>query len=301
MKAITNICWGFVAAALGIPSSVAAETFVSHLPAYPVAGQTIVLRVDDRVISHPVTIGPHTVSVGRHIVRIEGCLLTGGRSFSVPYAATLNVTLPPGDYAVEYHRRLSPQRNCQIDQGTLEFRGSGTLKVRAAGPDWPPPAGPAAAVYEYHKDGQYFITSSQTEQLALETGQLTGWHRGRLPQGFGFFTLPAPDRIPVCRFYTERFAPDAIHFHTANSNECALLKQSPVWIYEGIVAYVWPARGDGSCAQGMPLYRLFDDRLGVPQHRYIDSESDRDFMVNRSGWTAEGYGKGVVMCVPPAP
>jgi hypothetical protein len=320
MNAFKSICVGFATAALGSLSSAVAQS-ISYLPAYPVPDQTIVLRVDDWFGQMWSRVGPHTASIDGQTIRVEGCISEAGRSVSGDYSISLNLSVQAGDYQVEYYRSVqaglgSLDRQCQIDPGTSRLRGSTTLKVRPAGWDWPPPAGPVAAVYHYShnvldsSDGHFFMTVIEAEQVMLESGQLVGWQRiAPIPwrsSNFGFFMLPAPDRVPVCRFYTERFAPVVSHFYTADRHECEPLKQSSDWIYEGIVAYVWPARADGTCAQGKPLYRLFnngrrgDGRTVAPSHRYTDDLDDRNLSV-ALGWTAEGYGKGVVMCVPPAP
>ncbi len=58
----------------------------------------------------------------------------------------------------------------------------------------------------------------------------------------------------------------------------------------------------GACAGAtMPLYRLFNDgKGGAPNHRYTPRLAIRSEMLAQ-GWVAEGFGIGVIGCVPPAP
>lgn len=302
-----------VSAATSVASAAAA---ISYLPAYPVPEKPIALRVDDDTSNGGNVVGPHVVSVSGQTIRVEGCLGTRGLPIGGPYSATLTLSLPVGDYVVEYYRAVDfDQENCTISgSAALELRGSAQLKVANTGPNWPPPAGDVASVYEYIHlgfGGHFFMTADEDEKLAIESGRFTGWDRynprydfvaRRFTGSYGFFTSAMPDRVPICRFFSNAFAPKSSHVYTTHPPECEALKQNPTWTYEGIVAHVWPARDDGSCAQGLPLYRLYNNgRTGAPNHFYTVSESLRDSFVNSGGWTPEGVGKGVIACVPAMP
>jgi len=300
------------AAPLALSVDAVAAISITHLPLFPVTDKPIALRIDDETISGGNRIGPHAVSVNGTTIRVEGCLGTEGLPIGGPYAVTLAIDrLAPGTYTVEYYRNVDFGRaQCEIGAGTPPtLRGSGTLTVAAPGPAYPPAPGPVRSVYEYMHygfGGHFFMTADEDEKLAIETGRFPGWTRyGPLPwwtatMGFGLLADPAPDRVPLCRFFSAAFAPKSSHFYTANAAECDLVKQNPIWTYEGIVAYVWPTRLDGSCDQGLPLYRLYSARSGAPNHFYTESEALRDSQA-RAGWVPEGVGKGVIACVPARP
>jgi hypothetical protein len=110
-----------------------------------------------------------------------------------------------------------------------------------------------------------------------------------------------PGAAEVCRFWSgQSFAPKTSHFYTPLAAECALVTNSPQWVYEGEVFALTLADAAGVCGSGgLPLYRLYNDGQGAaPNHRYTTSLATRTTMLGK-GWIPEGNGAlGVVMCAP---
>jgi hypothetical protein len=90
-------------------------------------------------------------------------------------------------------------------------------------------------------------------------------------------------------------SPDT-HFFTINANECAVVKSSPLWIYEGLAFEAQPPLADGSCALNrVPVYRLYNNGMnGQPNHRFITSKSEVA-ATQDDGWALEG----TVFCAAP--
>ena len=171
----------------------------------------------------------------------------------------------------------------------ITFEGSGTA-----------PAPTVVSVVEYFHAGfgHYFGTYLADEITKLDNGTFAGW--ARTGRSWKAWSQPAAGTVPVCRFFSEAFAPRSSHFYTSFDFECADLKANRNWTFEGEVFHVQlPAAGDGSCAAGLaPVYRLYNEsRDGVPNHRFTTDLALRQQMIDQK-WTAEGYGPGVTMCVP---
>ncbi len=139
--------------------------------------------------------------------------------------------------------------------------------------------------------GNYFITADSNEIAVLSSLEQFGWVRTE----YSFEAWPlaaiAPDNaVGVCRFYS---ATAKSHFHTADANECAVVKNAtPYWQYEGIAFYITPAVS-GQCETGTAIMRSFNSRAaeGLINHRFTAEPQIADNMM-ASGWQDEG----VAMC-----
>ncbi len=134
-------------------------------------------------------------------------------------------------------------------------------------------------VIEYHNalTDEYFLTADESEAASLDS-VFPAWHR----TGLGFRVIPiwaCPGCVPVDRFV------GASHFYTANANESAMLKSAPGMSFEGVAFGVYPPTSQ--CFGGTYVYRLFDRRSPIGNHRYVPSTLVRDQMV-AAGWTDEG-------------
>jgi hypothetical protein len=153
---------------------------------------------------------------------------------------------------------------------------------------------------EYYHQGfdHYFLTSDADEIANLEEGIFAGWER----TGQELKALPKDSLVgsPVCRFFSQAFAPKSSHFYTPDASECASVSGNPNWASEGQVFAIRTPAADGTCAAGTdPVYRLYNNGEGeAPNHRYTADEGVRMQMIEQ-GWIPEGYGPdGVIMCAP---
>lgn len=165
-----------------------------------------------------------------------------------------------------------------------------------------PQAAPVRAVQFFHTEAShYFMTTNPAEIEALDATLVlrnlpdypSGWARTGLR--FMVEDSPASGTVPVCRFVTFAFAGKVSHFFTASAEECAAVKASPDWIYEGVAFHAWPASPSGECAAGYaPIRRFYNNgRDGEISHAYsVDSRQIEDLLW--SGFSAEG----VAFCVP---
>jgi hypothetical protein len=167
-------------------------------------------------------------------------------------------------------------------------------------------------IHEYHNAAvnAFFVTGSQPDVEALESGRIVGWKRTQPAEIFMALESPgyygrggAPK--PVCRY----FIPPHSHFLSASKAECdAVGTQNPDYVLETSAAfYVWlPNAATGECASVLPkaggplfrpVYRLWNARADT-NHRFTTSLAVRAEMIAR-GWISEGYGPlGVAMCAP---
>lgn len=163
-------------------------------------------------------------------------------------------------------------------------------------------AATTAVEYAHAGFGHHFVTASPQEIAALDAGSPVGW--SRTGETFGVLDPGAQGEANVCRFWSgQSFAQKTPHFYTPFAAECALVKNSRDWVYEGEVFALALADFAGTCGSGtMPLCRLYNDGLGgAPNHRYTNSLAIRSQM-RAQGWVAEGVGIGVMGGVPaPAP
>jgi hypothetical protein len=169
-------------------------------------------------------------------------------------------------------------------------------------PGPPLPRAPTVPVIEYYYAAfdHYFLTADADEIGKLDNGASgwvrTGWHFNAYADSKSAITSP------VCRFFSEAFAPKSSHFYSAFSFECVTVQTYPEWLLENTAAFsmALPA-ADGSCFTGLaPVYRLYNNgQGGAPNHRYTTDLGVRAQMLAR-GWVREGFGPGVAMCSPPS-
>jgi len=154
----------------------------------------------------------------------------------------------------------------------------------------------------------YFITASEPDIDAIESGRIKGW------QSTGYslaaLTVPIPHyccstygqiAVPVCRFYIPPPLGDS-HFFSAFAEECdQVAARFPSFVLETRNAfYVYlPDKETGNCPYPFrPVYRVWNQRADT-NHRYImvDDLALRTQMVEQ-GWLPEGYGPvGVAWCI----
>ena len=168
--------------------------------------------------------------------------------------------------------------------------------------------------------GHYFISGSQPDIDALDSGRIPGWQvslgpygnyfpASSTPIGYGSPDLDGKFPIqsqPVCRY----FIPPGSHFFSASVDECeATGRQHPEFVLETPAAFytVLPDVATGECPGDIgygpifvtfvPVYRLWNYRADT-NHRFTWSTLVRAEMIDK-GWISEGYGPmGVVMCAP---
>jgi hypothetical protein len=168
---------------------------------------------------------------------------------------------------------------------------------------------PIDPVIEYYNAtlDHYFISASQPDLDALDSGRSAGWQRTgssfpawitRNVGPLGGFVVPAGLR-DVCRIYIPPNKGDS-HFFSASAGECAAsLAQHPDFVLETNAAFLatLPDPVTGACPSGqVPVYRLWNNRVDS-NHRYTTSLTVRAEMISR-GYIAEGYGpNAVALCV----
>jgi serine protease len=143
----------------------------------------------------------------------------------------------------------------------------------------------------------YFMAAGQGEIDGILAGvagpgwQLTG-------QSFKVWPAMPSDTLlaaaPVCRFYGA--GPNS-HFFTASAEECAIVKASGGWFYEGIGFYIRPVGNPRRCPDGLlSVNRAYNNGAARndSNHRFTTSDSTLREM-GRQGWAMEG----TVMCARP--
>ncbi len=218
------------------------------------------------------------------------------------FTQTLPLLKPPNDIYYVYIGVFEQEASCTSADGyCLDDRFSFPQRVKVlAGvfTEEPPIPGSSNAVEYYHAQfDHYFFTHDPNEISKLDAGIFQGWARsGRT---FNVWGNDVGGTFEVCRFFSTAFGLKSSHFYTPLAFECAIVKGNPDWQYEGLVAFVDLPAGDGTCASGVPLYRLYNNgQGGSPNHRYTTSFAIRGYMI-ASGWISEGYGPpGVTACVP---
>lgn len=163
----------------------------------------------------------------------------------------------------------------------LAFCGTAATAVQAA---------PLDAVEYYHPGmNHYFMTAFPQEIAALDAGQFGGWQRTGLtfrvketPEG-----LPSPQLRPVCRYFSDSFAPRSSHFYSALTEECQLLAANPLWRYEAEAFWV-STPASGSCGNDAAVTRFYNNgEGGAPNHRYAANQATVDAMT-AAKWVREG-------------
>lgn len=142
----------------------------------------------------------------------------------------------------------------------------------------------------------YFMTGDSQEAAGIDNGAAgPGWSRtGYQLNAWQTQSEASATASVVCRFYgTPGVGPNS-HFYTADAGECALVKQDPGWLYEGIALYAQPMQY-GSCPLGTtPVYRVYNNRwmYNDSNHRFV-TDSIVYQQMTQQGWVPEG----LVMCV----
>ncbi|MEO9135409.1 MAG: hypothetical protein ABI316_02275 [Casimicrobiaceae bacterium] len=153
----------------------------------------------------------------------------------------------------------------------------------------PPAAGERWAI-EYYNPAldHYFMTAEPAEAAMLDEGVVVpGWRR----TGYEF-TVYARDNsagLPACRFFgTPGIGPNS-HFFTILANECATVRNNPLWTFEGIAFRVDIPDATGACpANRVPVTRMYNNgKGGQANHRYLTSHSEIAAML-LEGWIVEG-------------
>lgn len=298
-KIIVSICVVLTWSTQSAAASANLYGITSTVPEHPVAGEPLVMHLTIPTSNSGGSAGPHTAKIYGNKIRVDGCYYGGG--FAVPGYITAVVPIPPvpaGDYSVEYYGRsvcgLAPPYTALA---------TFALTVPARTSTYPPPPGPIARVARYFNvdTGFYFMTSSDPEQIAIESGTFAGWQPVNVdpmePNNFGFFRDAGAGRANVCRFFSEAFAPKGSHFFSAEPAECESVKRNPLWIFEGYVGYVALGDAGGNCSGGLiPLYRMYNNGVGgAPTHIFTVLKEWYQALTQVGGWRAEG----VLGCVPP--
>ena len=165
----------------------------------------------------------------------------------------------------------------------------------------------ADPAFEYYNQAldHYFMSSSQPDIDALDSGRISGWERTgeSLPvwiTSFNCFGSGSPlNLVPVCRLYIPP-ADGNSHFFSASAEECSAAQtQHPEFVLETSKAFYasLPDPQTGACLYDqIPVYRVWNARADS-NHRYTVSLAIRDQMLSR-GYLKEGYGPdAVAMCV----
>lgn len=244
---------------------------------------------DDTTAPLPTTAqGVLRLTRSRELVALEGV----GHYFDFPSAPdifTWTLTFLAAHVSDDRNARASMAR-------MISVRGGGDDRLLI---DYTAPASDAAAerdVVEFYNASlnHYFLTADAAEAAMLDAGVVVpGWTR----TGYNFksWLLDAQIGTPACRFFgTPGIGPNS-HFYTIDANECAIVKASPYWQFEGdAFAEQLPAAGD--CAAGLvPVTRLYNNGMGgAANHRYLTSHSETSAMT-RNGWVVEG----TVFCAAP--
>jgi hypothetical protein len=252
---------------------------------------------------------PSAATAGKHVTIVSQQLANDFSGFFVPDFVMPNQFLPTDGGTIDF---------AGIDSWTYDSLPIIWLSLLRSGVGMNPimqnfaggtvhPLGGFTTVYEYYDrvGDQYFMSGSQPDIDALDTGRIRGWQRTG-----GLFYAPsasyATGEMPVCRYYI----PPASHFFSASADECDVVdRQYPQFVLETSVAFTgWlPDPATGACPPSgytdftgpvglISVYRLWNNRVDT-NHRYTASLDVRDQMIAQ-GWVSEGYGpNGVVMCV----
>ena len=275
----------------------------STAPPYPVAGEPFALHLTIPTPNSGYNVFRHRASVVGNVIAVDGCI--GGGAFAVAgsYTAAVGLpALPAGTYSVQYYQRYAGDDSL-CDRMSSRYFDTYSFSLPDRSASYPPAPAPVVRVAQYWNTntGFYFITGSEQEQVAIESGAFAGWQPVNIapdaPYTFGFFRDSAVGHAPVCRFFSAAFAPKSSHFFSANPAECEAVKRNPLWIYEGDVGYVAVVDTSGACPSGLvPLYRVYNNGAGgAPTHIYTTWEGWYTGLSNGGGWIAEG----ILGCVTP--
>jgi predicted dienelactone hydrolase len=185
-------------------------------------------------------------------------------------------------------------RRVQLARMTSVAGGGGdTLVIDYTAPAQPFLSGEADAI-EYYRSAtnHYFVTTIPQEVAALDAGG--DWVR--TGHEFKAFDLGSGLGVPACRFFSAPALSPDTHFFTINPVECAIVKASPLWLYEGLVFEAQPPDASGDCPDNrIPVVRLYNNGMnGQPNHRFLTSRSETT-ATQAQGWSLEGP----VFCTAP--
>jgi predicted dienelactone hydrolase len=171
--------------------------------------------------------------------------------------------------------------------------GDDALVIDYTAPAVPFLTGEADTV-EYYRSAtnHYFITALPQEQAALDAGG--EWVR--TGHEFKTFALGSGLGEPACRFFSAPALSPDTHFFTIYPLECAIVKASPLWLYEGFAFEAQAPDANGNCpADRIPVNRLYNNGMNAqPNHRFLTSRSEIA-ATQAQGWTLEG----TVFCAAP--
>jgi hypothetical protein len=217
---------------------------------------------------------------------------SGCESVAVGNACAVLVTFAPrGAFATR----------AKLGYGDAAGAGVRSIALEGFGVPSPVDADKTVAIEYFHAGlGHYFVTALPTEQAVLDTGTIGGWKR--TGEWFGAYRAgrgSSAGAKPVCRYYGRPEAGLDSHFYSASILECdAVAQRFPqAWILESndLFDIDLPDPASGACADGRPVYRLWNARASS-NHRYTTDRTTRAAMI-ASGWIPEGYGRdGVAMC-----
>ena len=128
--------------------------------------------------------------------------------------------------------------------------GAYPIAVTFSGSDTPPvtPAVVQLVEYVHTGFGHYFLTHLPGEIAKLDNGTLSGW--SRTGRAISAWVDGTGITSPVCRFFSDTFAPKSSHFYTSFPAECQTVRSNPSWSFEGEVFHVDLPDAQGRCASG---------------------------------------------------
>jgi len=145
----------------------------------------------------------------------------------------------------------------------------------------------------------YFHSTGEVENRLIGDGIFhADWTRTM--DFFRVWTSAGANRVGVCRFFSDTFAPKSSHFYVPEGAECDSLKAGSTWRFEEISYFVELPDADGACRAGTsPIYRVYNNGMsGAPNHRLTGNRAARDNLVGQ-GWVAEGLGPEIVAACGP--
>jgi hypothetical protein len=249
---------------------------------------------------------PHAftlTNIGGAVVTISGVASSNASEFAVG-ASTCTGAVAAGascSFSVTFTPSTAGTRSSSITVTSSSAGSPQALAVSGNGTtSTPPPGGTKIVLTEYYHQAfdHYFVTGNPLEVTKLDAGVFTGWTSTGL--SFNAYATGTPGTETTCRFFSAAFAPKSSHFYTPLAAECALVKNNPMWTFEGEVFNMGTPAADGTCGAGLvPVYRLYNNGKGAaPNHRYTTIEGVRDQMI-ANGWVIEGNGPGLAfMCSP---
>ena len=235
----------------------------------------------------PISEGVERLAGSRYLVTLAGVT----HHFDVPSTNdifTWSLVFIAAQGLDDRMRRVQLARMTSVAGG-----GDDALAIDYTAPAVPFLPGEADTV-EYYRSAtnHYFITADPKEQAALDAGG--EWLR--TGQEFKSYVLGSGLGLPACRFFSAPALSPDTHFFTINPIECAVVKTSPLWIYEGLAFEAQPADATGFCpADRIPVMRLYNNGMdGQPNHRFLTSRSEIA-ATQADGWLLEG----TVFCAAP--